>query len=64
MRFPKVLNVSMLQLLTYSHHKWKSMVSHSDNREHIKLLLCTDANKRTMIFCSTNTGHVQAVVLI
>ena len=64
MWFPKVLNVSMLQLLISSHHNRKSTVSHSDNRENIKLLLCTDANKRTMIFCCTNTDHAQAVVLI
>ena len=64
MWFPKVPNVSMLQLLIYSHHNRKSMVSHSDNREHIKLLLCTDAKKRTMIFCSTNSDHAQVVVLI
>ena len=55
MWFPKVLNVSMLQLLISSHHNRKSMVSHSDNREHIKLLLCTHANKRTMLSCSTET---------
>ena len=57
--FPKVLNVSMLQLLISSHHNRKSMVSHSDYREHIKLLLCTHANKRTMFSCSTNKDHAQ-----
>ena len=60
MWFPKVLNVSMLQLLISSHHNRESMVSHSDNREHIKLLLCTHANKRTMVSCSTNRDHAQA----
>ena len=62
--FPKVLNVSMLQLLIYSYHNRKSMVSHGNNREYIKLLLCTHANKRTMVFCSTNRDHAQAVVFI
>ena len=64
MWFPKVLDVFMLQLLIYSHHNKQSMVSHSNDREHIKLLLCTNAYKRTMVFGSTNRDHAQAVVLI